>query len=191
VAEGKPFGLACLLLAVMRPTSRFREYRHATALEAIARVFLPQFPELQALDWELDLLPSSSWLYAVTEGFRDPPRIRLRPARPTNPSLTYTLPHEMTHLLQRPLRLAPDGERSCDLFAMARTGEAWRVPPSYLRVPRPLRRDWPPWAATAAKLAREALRRRSDGTRNYITWWESAFRAAVTSGSRPDAPASP
>jgi hypothetical protein len=174
----------------MALSARFQRYRHAEALERIVRDVLPSFPELEDLRWELDLLPSSSWHYAVTESFRTPPRIRLRPARPANPSLTYTVPHELTHLLQRPLRRVPDGERSADVHAMARTGDAWRVPPGYLRFPRSLRSDWNSWAAPAAELAREALRRRSSGTRNYIAWWEEAFREAVTSGRAPGGRAS-
>src|SRR6266571_3116777 len=71
----------------------------------------------------------------LAEQDRAPPRIRLRPARPTNPTLTYTIPHALTHLLQVPLRLVPGGERSCDLFAMARAGDRFLVPPGYVRVP--------------------------------------------------------
>jgi len=160
----------------MHLTRRFEDYRHAAALEALTRSFLPHFPELEHVDFELDLLPSTSWLLGVTEDRPGMPRVRLRPARPTNPSLTYTVPHEFTHLLQRPLRIVPQGERACDLWAMARAGERFRVPPSYLSVPRSVRADWTPWAGAASTLARGAVEERSAGRRRYLRWWEQELR---------------
>ena len=164
---------------VMHLSPRLREYRHGGAIAGLARSFLPRFPELDGLEFELDLLPSSSWLLGLTDGSRRVPRVRLRPARPTNPTLTYTIPHELTHLLQRPLRLVPQGERSCDLYAMARAGDRFLVAPGYLHVPRHARDRWTEWAFVSARLAQEALRRRGAGERNYIAWWEAAF------GSQP------
>jgi hypothetical protein len=168
---------------VLRLTPRFAAYRHAAPLADLVRSFLPRFPELDAGEFELDLLPSSSWLLGLAEHDRDPPRIRLRPARPTNPSLTYTIPHELTHLLQRPVGLVPGGERACDLHALARAGDRFLVPPGYLRVPRTARADWGRWALPTALLAQEALRRRENGTRTYIVWWEKALGGLVDSGS--------
>ncbi|HYS71935.1 MAG TPA: hypothetical protein VEM95_05890, partial [Thermoplasmata archaeon] len=169
----------------MHPSERFLGHRHAGALADLVQSFLPRFPELDETEFELDLLPSSSWLLGLAEQDRAPPRIRLRPARPTNPTLTYTIPHELTHLLQVPLRLVPGGERSCDLFAMARAGDRFLVPPGYVRVPPAARRDWDRWSMTAAVLARAALVRRSEGTRTYIAWWErSLLRLVVPPGSR-------
>ena len=160
----------------MQPTPRLRSYRYGPAIAALAESFLPRFPELEGLEFELDLLPSSSWLLGLADGGRTVPRVRIRPARPTNPTLTYTIPHELTHLLQRPLRTVPQGERSCDLFAMARAGDRFRVAPRYLTIPRSARLAWTGWAAIAADLAREAVQRRSRGERTYIAWWEAAFR---------------
>ena len=163
----------------MHLSARFLAHRHAGALADLMESFLPRFPELDDLEFEVDLLPHSSWYLGLTEQDRHPPRIRLRPARPTNPTLTYTIPHELTHLVQYPLRLAPDGERSCDLYAMARAGDRFLVPPGYLRMPRGAYVEWERWSMTAAVLAREALTRRAEGTRTYIAWWERSFRALV------------
>src|SRR2546427_4126803 len=165
---------------VLRLTPRFAANRHAAPLADLVLSFLPRFPELEGTEFELDLLPSSSTLLGLAEQDRDPPRIRLRPVRPTNPSLTYTIPHELTHLLQYPLRIVPGGERSCDLYAMARTGDRFLVPPGYVRVPRGARMDWDRWRPTAAILAREAVTRRAEGTRTYIAWCERSLRALVT-----------
>jgi len=164
----------------MRLTARFAAHRHSAPVADLVLSFLPRFPELEHTDFELDLLPSSSWLLGLAEHDREPPRIRLRPARPTNPTLTYTIPHELTHLLQRPLGLVPGGERSCDLFAMARAGDRFLVPPGYVRVPVAARGDWERWSFVAALLAREAVTRRSEGTRRYIAWWETSLRSMVS-----------
>src|SRR3990170_2353588 len=164
---------------VIRLGPRFLGHRHAAPLADLVQYFLPRFPELDATDFELDLLPTSSRLLGLAEQGRDPPRIRLRPARPTNPTLTYTIPHELTHLLQVPLRLVPDGERSCDVYAMARAGDRFLVPPGYVRVPPGAREDWDRWSLTAAVLARAALTQREEGTRTYVAWWERSFRALV------------
>jgi len=164
---------------VIRLGPRFLGHRHAAPLADLVQYFLPRFPELDATDFELDLLAPSSRLLGLAEQDRDPPRIRLRPARPTNPTLTYTIPHELTHLLQLPLGLVPGGERSCDLYAMARAGDLFLVPPGYVRVPPGARCDWERWGMTAAVLARAALTQRNEGTRAYIAWWERSFRALV------------
>jgi len=165
---------------VLRLTPRFAGHRHAAPLADLVHSFLPRFPELDEQDFELDLLPSSSWLLGLAEQDRRPPRIRLRPARPTNPTLTYTIPHELTHLLQLPLGLVPNGERACDLHAMARAGDRFLVPPGYVRVPPGASEDWVRWSFPAAVLAREALTRRTEGTRQYILWWETSLRALVS-----------
>ena len=166
----------------MIPSDRLRAHRYGPAMFGLASSFLPRFPELDPIDFEIDLLPSSSRLLGLADGGRRTPRIRIRAARPANPSLTYAIPHELTHLLQRPLRVAPQGERACDLFAMARAGERFLVPPGYLRVPGASRRDWSRWAAMAAVLARDALQRRAARERNYIVAWETAFRNLIDRG---------
>lgn len=159
---------------------RFAGHCHAAPLADLVQSFLPRFRELEDMDFELDLLPPSSWLLGLAEQDREPPRIRLRPARPTNPTLTYTIPHELTHLLQFPLGLVPNGERACDLHAMARAGDRFLVPPGYVKVPPGAWDDWGRWSFPAALLAREALHRRAEGTRQYIAWWESSLRALVS-----------
>ena len=169
----------------MRLTTGFAAYRHAAPLADLVLSFLPRFPELEDTEFELGLLPPSSWLLGLAEHDRDPPRIRLRPARPTNPTLTYTIPHELTHLLQIPLGLVPGGERSCDLHAMARAGDRFLVPPGYVRVPEAARGDWGRWAFVAALLAREALTRRSEGAQQYIVWWEASLRSLVSVPGTP------
>jgi len=169
----------------MVPSRRLQEYLHGRAIFDLARTFLPRFPELDRIEFELDLLPSSSHLLGLADGGRRVPRIRIRAARPTNRTLTYTIPHELTHLLQRPVRVVPQGERSCDLYSMARAGDRFLVAPGYVRIPQDARRQWPPWASIAAGLAADAVRRRDAGERAYIVAWERAFRAAYRNRAPP------
>jgi len=42
----------------MRFSERFLEHRHAAPFADLVLSFLPRFPELEATDFELDLLPS-------------------------------------------------------------------------------------------------------------------------------------
>lgn len=165
---------------------RFLAHRNAEAFARLTESFLPHFPELDALDFEVDLLPVSSRHLGLADPSRHPPRIRFRAARPTNPSLTYAIPHELTHLLQWPIRAVPRGERSCDLYAMARAGNRFLVPPGYLHVPRTAAEDWPRWQSSATALARDALRQRELGRRTYIVAWESSFRALVRALAPPE-----
>ena len=175
----------------MHFSERFLAHRNARALADLTQSYLPLFPELHPVDFELDLLPYSSRYLGLTDHDRQPPRVRLRPARLTNPSLTYTIPHELTHLIQRPLGAAPMGERACDLHAMARAGLRFLVPPGYLRVPDAAKTDWRRWSPSATALAREALRQREEGRRTYIGWWESSFGGLVRALSDVSAAESP
>ena len=106
-------------------------------------------------------------------GSLDPeqPGIWVRPRR----LHLFTVAHELTHLLQA-RELVPRGERSCDLHALARSPLLNDTPPSYLRVPRTLRR--PSLDETQAHalclLAREALAAREQGDRRYLLRFERA-----------------
>lgn len=107
-------------------------------------------------------------------GSLDPeqPGIWVRPRR----LHLFTVAHELTHLLQA-RELVPRGERSCDLHALARSALLNDTPPSYLRVPRTLRR--PSLDETQAhalcQLARESLAAREQGDRRYLLRFERAL----------------
>lgn len=136
------------------------------------------FPEVSGVV-RLDLLSSSSRFRGLTFPFEDPPRVAVRPHTRTPVALHATLAHELVHLLQPPRGSVPGGERSCDLYALARAGRLFPHPPAYLRLPREAAREWPRWAPLAEDLAREALRRRAEGERRYLLGWERRFREAL------------
>jgi hypothetical protein len=101
--------------------------------------------------------------------------------------LTYqTIGHELTHLLQglanaqrlRPRSTAkmPSGEKQCDIWTLARHELFCDDPPTYLRLPRPMRESWPAYAAAVRALCLQAIDKRSTH-RRYIQWLEGEIRA--------------
>lgn len=173
-------------LVVFRLTRRLERSTHASRLlEAAERVALA-FPELRGVV-RLDLLASTSRYRGLTFPTEDPPRVAVRPHTRTPVALHATLAHEFVHLLQPPRGTVPGGERSCDLWALARVGALFPHPPAYLRLPRGVASEWGRWAPLGEALAQEYLRRRSEGDRHYIVGWERRLREEVRSRAGPGA----
>lgn len=111
-------------------------------------------------------------------GSLDPrrPGVWVRPRRLSS----FTIAHEFTHLLQA-RGLLPRGERSCDLWALARSPLLNDTAPSYLRLPRGLRgrRLDPAQAAVLCAAARRAIAARARGDRRYLLGFERELRDAA------------
>ena len=69
----------------------------------------------------------------------------------------------------------PNGERSCDLWALARSPLLVDQPPSYLKLPRHMRYQppTPEQAQALCTLAREAIAARAAGRRRYLAIFEA------------------
>ena len=140
---------------------------HARIVEHLefARRF---FPELQGLTIRIGLAQKRG---VLGWGSLDParPGIWVRPRR----LHLFTIAHEFTHLLQA-RELVPRGERSCDVYALARTPLLIDSPPSYLKLPRALRRPKPTQeqAYLLCDLARRAIAAREAGDRRYLQHFE-------------------
>jgi hypothetical protein len=87
----------------------------------------------------------------------------------------YVIGHELTHLLQE-MELVPKGERSCDIFTLARRVEFCDEAPNYVKVPgrflnenRKIRREF---RGMVHETAKTAVLMRGMGRRNYISWFE-------------------
>ena len=117
-------------------------------------------------------------------GSLDPerPGVWVRPRR-----LNYfTIAHEFTHLLQA-RRLVPQGERACDLWALARSPLLNDSPPGYLKLSRWLRRSRrldSEQAALLCRAARRAIAAREQGERRYLVLFEREAREALRGGPR-------
>jgi hypothetical protein len=99
--------------------------------------------------------------------------------------LTYqTIGHELTHLIQGLARGArakarlkgdqriPSGEKQCDIWTLARHPLFCDDPPTYLKMPRPMRERWLDYAVDVRKLCVAAIAKRKK-ERFYIRWLES------------------
>jgi len=137
------------------------------------------FPELDSTTIRIGLVRKRG---IMGWGSLDPerPGVWVRPRR-----LDYfTIAHEFTHLLQA-RGLVPHGERSCDLFALARSALLVDAPPGYLKMPKAIRyraRLEPEHGKLLHDLAKEALEARELGDRRYLTRFEQA--AAEAFGER-------
>ncbi len=125
------------------------------------------FPELNELQIKVGLTRIASGM-AVPGGTE----IWLNPA-----AISYhTIAHELIHLLQRRDGKIPQGERSCDVFSMARDRTLNDVSPSYVRTPYTIVGEnglVTPWAQRMLyNVATEAVDRRRSGFRSYIVWFE-------------------
>jgi hypothetical protein len=151
------------------PTGPLRNHpRGATVLTQV-RYVRRFFPELDGLVLKVGLTRSAAGL-AELEG----EKLWLNPRR----LALHTIAHELVHLLQG-RGLVPGGERSADLFALARDVTLVDVLPHYLEVPARLADSSGHWlrpgvAAELHRLAATAVERRAAGHRQYIAWFERA-----------------
>jgi hypothetical protein len=143
------------------------------------------FPELDGRPLKVGLTRSAAG-FADLEGdtlWLNPNRLAL-----------HTVAHELVHLLQG-RGLVPRGERSCDLFALARDPSLVDALPYYLELPASLAGPdgWlrPGVARPLHALACAAVARRAAGLRRYIAWFEveaARLAPAGTSGGSASPP---
>ncbi len=100
-----------------------------------------------------------------------------------HPSQTtyHSLAHEFVHLLQGK-DAVPKGEKSCDVFALARHWTLNDSVPFYVRVPGEFRTPEGKIGAGdvrgfSATTARSALDMRKTGMRNYISYFEETLES--------------
>jgi hypothetical protein len=102
-------------------------------------------------------------------------------------TLTYnTVGHELTHLLQglskihfkagAAVETIPYGEKQCDIWTLARSNLFCDDAPTYIRLPRSIRENWPVYAESVRRLCIAALEKRKSH-RLYIQWLESRIKA--------------
>jgi len=107
-----------------------------------------------------------------------------------NPSQTsyHSLAHEFVHLLQGKHDI-PAGEKSCDVFALARHWTLNDSLPFYVRLPVEFRTNGgkirPEYARFICATARRAVEMRKAGTRNYISYFEKTLEHHRPSPSHP------
>lgn len=132
----------------------------------MVRFALRFFPELEGRQMKIGIARGAHGYASLEE-----PAIWLNPR-----GLSYqTIAHELVHLLQA-RGLVPMGERSCDLFSLARDPLLVDAAPVYLTIPEAYVTPKGGLVDGAPRFlhrtAREALRRRDAGERRYIRWFE-------------------
>jgi hypothetical protein len=114
--------------------------------------------------------------------------------------LTYqTIGHELTHLIQglahgdrskfRPAdpEKIPSGEKQCDIWTLARDPLFCDDAPTYLKMPRILREQWPDYAEPVRALCIAAIDKRHTH-RLYIRWLEQEIRKLAKTSARQKIP---
>lgn len=148
------------------PTAPLRRHRQGSLALRKVKYVRRFFPELDDLVLKVGLTRSAAG-FADLEGLT----LWLNPSRLS----LHTIAHELVHLLQA-RGLVPGGERSCDIYALARDASLVDSLPYYLRLPLELA-DESGWLRPGSgrllhRLAAEALARRERGHRQYIRWFE-------------------
>ncbi len=103
-------------------------------------------------------------------------------------TLTYnTIGHELTHLLQglskihsggskrEDVQRIPCGEKQCDIWTLARSSLFCDDAPTYIKLPRAVRDNWPVYARSVRKLCMAAVEKRKS-YRLYMRWLESRIQ---------------
>ena len=105
-------------------------------------------------------------------------------------NLVYnTIGHELTHLVQglsqsakkksaREGKKIPGGEKQCDIWTLVRSELFCDDAPTYIRLPREVRENWPRYALAVRSLCIAAIEKRRN-YRFYIRWLEDQIRQLV------------
>jgi hypothetical protein len=148
----------------------------------MVRQAMQYFPELDGTALKLGIARGACGYASLDE-----PAIWLNPR-----GLCFqTIAHELVHLLQG-RGLVPMGERSCDVYSLTRDLLLVDAAPVYLQVPDLLVTERGGLRPGASRLlletAREAIRRRSGGERQYIRWFEKRLAQEADPNRLPIAP---
>lgn len=174
VAEPPPHGYEGPIL-----TRVLRDHPSKPRILRMVRFALRFFPELEGRGMKIGIARGAHGYASLDE-----PAIWLNPR-----GLSYqTIAHELVHLLQA-RGLVPMGERSCDLYSLARDPLLVDAAPVYLSIPDAFVTPKGGLVDRAPRIfhrtAREALRLREAGERRYIQWFERALAGeAMRTGAR-------
>jgi len=153
-------------------TRALRDHPSRPRILRMVRIALGYFPELDGTPIRIGIARGAQGYASLDE-----PAIWLNPR-----GLCYqTIAHELVHLLQARGEV-PAGERSCDLYSLARDRFLVDASPVYLQIPDALKTPAGGLRDGAARIlhvtAREAIQRRGAGERQYIRWFEKQLAAA-------------
>ncbi len=158
----------------IKVTRALQKHRSCNRILEKVRYVRRFFPELDGMRLKVGLTRTSSGM-AVPGGHE----IWLNPFLISN----HTISHELIHLLQRRGTVFPQGERSCDVFSLARHWTLNDVGPNYVKLPPTLLEIDGTLAPRAARIVYEAavdaVTKRQEGLRNYIAYFELRLRSVT------------
>ncbi len=154
-------------------------------LDKMLRTSLCHFPELQGKAITVGYTHANLGSAVLPLYAKSEPKLTIRlNAR----MLSYnTIGHELTHLVQTlhlwkksnrhstAVNEIPGGEKQCDIWTLWRSNLFCDDAPSYLRLPRVVREDWPRYATSVRALCIRAIEKRKS-YRFYIRWLESEIK---------------
>jgi hypothetical protein len=163
-------------------TPQLRKRLSRRAVDMLLKAF-GEFPELKGQIITVGY--TSAHLGSALVPLREEAAARLT-IRVKIQKLTYnTIGHELTHLLQglskihfkagKASEAMPFGEKQCDIWTLARSPLFLDDAPTYIRLPRAMREDWPRYAKSVRRLCIAALKKRRTH-RLYMQWLEAKIK---------------
>jgi len=137
----------------------------AGKIETMIQKSLQHFPELEGNELKVGL--TRSYLGTATRGDN---KINLNPR-----NLSYnTIGHELMHLVQGTGDI-PQGEKSCDVFTIARDSLFLDRPPTYIKIPKRIKDNWEKCRGEIQRLCVESLELRKK-RKKYMVWLEREIK---------------
>ena len=132
-----------------------------------SQMVLPLFPELKGDKFKIGLTTS---LGTVARAYTRlaPDQIKIG-INPINKTISYfTLGHELTHFVQH-ISDIPSGEKTCDIWTIARNELFLDETPSYLKIPLFIHDNWNKYANAIRELCIKSIKYRNEHPRaHYI-----------------------
>jgi hypothetical protein len=155
------------------PNGRHLEFQ--SRVSTVGSALAPMFPELDGVSLQVR---TKRLRGTIAQYDSRSNRIDIDPTSfepDSNNLLPSVLARETMHALQNFDRSIPYGERSCDIYTLARLPDGMfpRTRDFYVKVPQKILSANPAIIRTTAV---QALERRSNGVRNYIIWFEDELR---------------
>jgi len=147
-------------------------------IRELQNTLAPLFPELSDVTLRIRM---KRLRRAIAEYDHRTLRIDIDP-RPFNPDHQNLLPsvlaHETMHAVQHFDRTVPYGERSCDIFMLARLPSNMypKNRDFYVKVPQRVMSS----PERIRETAKKALELRAKGMRNYIVWFETELKTIAS-----------
>ncbi len=147
-------------------------------IRELHNILAPLFPELSDVTLRIRMKKLAEQLQNTTIDLLGLTLTRDRSILITKTFSLLSSAHETMHAVQHFDRTVPYGERSCDIFMLARlpTNLYPKNRDFYVKVPQRVMSS----PERIAKTAKKALELRQRGMRNYIVWFETELKTIAS-----------